>query len=94
MNRKKLKITLEVEGEAPKVIEANGIAACVLGDGNSDDTHGIQIVICGHMGVKDLLHLHDGVGDDLIKALESSVIENVPASDLIRMLIGGSKNES
>lgn len=94
MSRKKLKITIECEGEPTHTFEVNGMAACLLTDGNSENTHGIQTTICGCMSVKNLLHLHDGVEDELVETVESAILQNMSPSDILRTLLGGKKHGS
>jgi DNA polymerase II small subunit/DNA polymerase delta subunit B len=94
MKRKKLKITIECEGQPTQTIEANGIAAALLTDGEDSDHHGLKVLICGHMNMDDLLHLHDGVGKELIEGIESQIMSNLSAKDLLKALLGGMKDES
>lgn len=93
MSRKKLKITIECEGEPTHTFEVNGMAACLLSD--SENTHGIQSTICGCMSVQDLMHLHDGVKEELSEAVENAILQNLSPSDILRaLLLGGKKHGS
>lgn len=94
MTRKKLKITIECEGNPTQVLEANGIAAALLTDGNDADHHGLKIVLCGHMCTQDLIHLHEAVGGELIENVESMIINNLDTKDLLKMMLRGKLNES
>lgn len=94
MTHKKLKITIECEGKPTQVLEANGIAAAMLTDGKDKDTHELACLVCGHMNTKDLLHLHDGVGEQLIEAIESNILNSLSAVDLMKILLRRDKDES
>lgn len=85
MNQKKLKITIECEGKETQVLEAKGIAAALLTEGTDDEHHGLKTVICGHMSIQDLIHLHSGVGEELIEALEKAILSKVTLKDLARV---------
>ena len=87
--RKKLKITIESEGNPTQVLEANGMAAALLCDVEDKDHHGIQICICGTMCTSDLLHLHDAVEDELTNQLENVIIQQMPPEKLLKMLLVG-----
>lgn len=96
MERKKLKITIECEGKDTQVMEANGIAAAMLTDGEDSDHYGLRCLIVGHMKVKDLIQLHEGVGDELISSLEKNIISNLSPKDLLSALLEmrGAEDES
>ena len=84
-NEKTLKITIECEGKETQVLEAKGIAATLLTEGNDSEHHGLKTVICGHMSIQDLIHLHSGVGEKLIEALEKAVVSRVSLNDISRI---------
>lgn len=94
MSRKKLKITIECEGSDTQVIEANGIAAAILKDGEDGDHHGMQTVICGCMSVEDLIYLHDGVNEELTDAPNKAIIGNLSVADILEAMLGGRKRGS
>lgn len=94
MKRKKLKITIELEGQPTQVIEANGIAAAILNDGDIKGKHKLSCLICGNMSVQDLINLQDGVDNNLSDAIASNIIKELPAKDLLKLLLGGKDNES
>lgn len=94
MTRKKLKITIECEGKPTQVLEANGIAAALLTDGEDKNSHGLKCLICGHMTTQDLLHLHDGVVEELTEGLESQIIDSMSPIDILKVLLRGEKHES
>lgn len=94
MTRKKLKITIECEGQPTQVLEANGIAAALLTDGEDKNSHGLSVIVCGHMNTKDLLHLHDGVGEQLIDAVETNILNSVSPTDILKILMRRGKDES
>ena len=95
MTRKKVKITIEAEGRQPHVLEANGIAAVMLTDGNDADHHGIQICICGNMSTQDMVYLHEAADEELTNALMSQIVSNMSPEDILKLLRrGGNKHES
>lgn len=98
MSRKKIKVTIESEGNKPQVLEAYGIAAALLTEGDSEETYGITIAICGGMGAQDLMHLYKGVTQELTQTVESTLLDNMSTGDLrkalIEALLEGDKHES
>ena len=94
MKRKKLKITIECEGKPTQVFEANGIAAALLTDGVDENHHGLSCLICGCMNPQDLIHLHDGIEEELLDALKTNIVDSLPASVVLEALLGGKKHES
>ena len=94
MKRKKTKITIECEGQPPQTIEANGIAAAVLTDGDDSEHYGLKCLIVGTMTCEDLLCIRDGVEDELMDALNGAIIQSMTPADLMRVLMGGKKNGS
>jgi hypothetical protein len=92
MIRKKLKITLECEGQETKTFEANGIASVLLTDGKDSDHHGLQVLICGNMSIQDLAHLYDGVEEELTKALAQAIMSEMSPEDIVKILMGGKKH--
>lgn len=86
MTRKKLKITIESEGQTTQVLEAYGIAAALIDDGEDADHHGLKCLICGRMNLNDLLHLHDGVGGELIEQLENVLLRELSPADILRAI--------
>lgn len=98
MARKKTKITVETEGKAPQVFEVNGIAAAMLTDGEDSEHHGMKILICGSMSLNDLLHIHDGITEDMVPKLEEAIMSEVSPMDMLKAMIaikkGGKKHGS
>ena len=92
MTRKKTKITIECEGQPPQIIEANGIAAALLTDGEDSEHYGLKCPICGTMSCEDLLRLRDGIEDELMDALNGAIIQNMTPADFMRVLMGGKRN--
>jgi hypothetical protein len=87
IERKKLKITIESEGNPTQVLEANGMAAALLTDGSDDEHHSLKCLICGHMSLQDLMHLHEGVGENLIENLESTIMKELSPEDILRVIL-------
>lgn len=94
MTRKKLKITIECEGQNTQTFEANGMAAAFLTDGSDSNHHSLKCLICGNMNVQDLIHLHDGVEDELTNQLETAITDNLSPVDLLKIILGGRKRGS
>lgn len=94
MSRKKLKITIECEGSPTQVLEANGMAAALLKDGDSENSHGLSCLICGNMNRQDLIHLHDGVENELVSAVAQTVIRELSPLELMKIILGGKKHGS
>ena len=93
MERKKLKITIEAEGQPTQILEANGLAAALLGDGEDEKSHKLSVLICGRMNTQDLLHLHDGVEGELLDAIGNAVIKEMSPMDMLKILMRGRKHE-
>lgn len=91
---KKLKITIESEGQPTQILEAHGIAAALLTDGEDSEHYGLQCCVIGKMSTADLLRLHDGVEGELADALKKTIVDHIPAEDLLRILLGGNKDGS
>lgn len=96
MTRKKLKITIETEGQPTQVLEAYGIAAALITEGEDSDHYGLTCCICGRMDLDDLMHLHKGVGHELIEQIENILVKEMSPSVLLKALaeIRGEDHES
>lgn len=97
MSRKKLKITIECEGMNTQVIEANGMAAAILKDGEDSDHYGLNCVICGNMNKGELIYLYDSVTNELAEACVNNITDRLTPMDMKNMLsliLEGNKNES
>lgn len=93
MEHKKLKITIESEGHPTQVLEANGIAAALLTDGSDDKHHSLQCLICGNLNLADLMHLHEGVGEQLIEQLENVIMSELSPADLLKFILDTRSNK-
>ena len=89
--REKLKITIELPDGNTQVLECHGIAATTLTD--EGDKYDCGTVIIGKMCLKDLLALHDNVGDELITTLEKQIIAHTEPKDLLKAVLGVLKGE-
>lgn len=91
MKQQKVKVTIEGLGQPTQVIETEGMAAVALKN-TTDEGHEVGLLICGNMSVKDLIHLHDAIKNNLLKELEETIIAYSPKSDLanlIKAFLGG-----
>lgn len=84
---KKMKITIECEGQETRVIEANGIAAALLTDGGDSEHYDLKTLIVGHMSMQNLMQLREGVGNELIDGIENQIMDNLSAKDLLKILL-------
>ncbi len=84
---KKMKITIECEGQETRVFEANGIAATLLTDGEDSEHYGLKTLIVGHMSMQNLMQLREGVGNELIDGIENQIMEHLSAKDLLKILL-------
>lgn len=89
MTHKKLKITIEYEGQPTQILEARGIAAALLDDGDGEDNHKLSCLLVGRLNQQDLLNLHDGVETELAGAVAQAIIGDMAPIDLIKALLGG-----
>lgn len=88
MTHKKMKITVECEGQVTQVYEAKGLAAALLNDAG-EDTHNVSLLICGNMSAQDLYHLSEAVENELTDAVNAAAVNSSPIPKLLKSLLGG-----
>lgn len=89
--REMVKITIEMPGQETRVIECHALAATTLTD--AGDKYDCGTLIVGKMCTKDLIALHDNVGDDLITTLEKQILSHTDPKDLLKAMLGIIKGE-
>lgn len=83
--REMMKITIEMPNGDTRVVECHGIVATTLED--KGGLYNCGTLICGKLNIKDLIALHENVGNELISTIEKQIIAHTKPSDLLEAML-------